>query len=70
MLGVGLAIGRMLFACLSCFLGLVILVTVGMFLTGHWITASLLFIGGNWLHSWLWALLTEENSWSPRSSVP
>lgn len=55
----GLILGRMIFTILSCFLGLVVLCTIGLLAMHHWILASMLFIGGNWLHSTLWARLTR-----------
>lgn len=52
-LGMGLALGRMLHSLLSVFLGLVTVWTIGMFLFGHWVLGSLLFLSGNVVHSWL-----------------
>ena len=59
-LGVGLALGRMLHSLLSVFLGLVTVCTIGMFLFGHWVPGSLLFLGGNMVHSWLLRLFVGE----------
>ena len=47
-LGVGLALGRMLHSILSLFLGLVTVCTIGMFLFGHWLPGSLLFLAAMW----------------------
>ena len=52
-LGMGLSLGRMLHRILGMFLGLVTVCTIGMFLFGHWVLGSLLFLGGNVVHSWL-----------------
>jgi hypothetical protein len=58
-LGMGIALGRMACACLSLFLGCVVVVTVGMVLLNHWFLGALVCCGGNMVSRWLWAWLTR-----------
>ena len=60
-LAVGLALGRLLHSCMAVVLGLVTVCAIGMFLFGHWLPGSLLFLGANLLDSWLLRRLAGDD---------
>lgn len=60
-LGVGLSIGRILYAALGFFLGLVAVVALGMVILNHWILGAAVFIAGCVVHDWLLRLVVRED---------
>ena len=59
-LGIGVSLGRALYSLLSVFLGLVVLVGVGMVILNHWILAVGVVSVGFVVHDGLLRLLVRD----------
>ncbi len=60
-LGMGMAIGRVLMAGLNLLLGLVLVVGIGMICLNHWLLGGCVLIGGLWMDTWALNLCTRRH---------
>jgi len=59
-LGIGIRIGNIIASVSNLLLGVVMLSGIGLLVIRQWVAATIIIVGGNWLHHLLWAWLKRR----------